>query len=152
MGLFGYFTWKVDCKGGKPGPEEDFTIMFEDRTLFLEDISKGYLVAQFMNDVLKQFDSQDHYEIIDTIKKITSADDRDLTKVGKIWILLCTHPEMNRIGFLIGYNDTGDVWEVLGLYPEQYARAVKDDARLLHNYLEQIALNPDFWDNVYLIK
>jgi hypothetical protein len=38
MGLFGYFTWKVDFTGGKPGPDEDYTIMFEDRTLFLEDI------------------------------------------------------------------------------------------------------------------
>jgi hypothetical protein len=101
---------------------------------------------------LQQFDSQDHYETVERIKKITSADDRDMTNVGKIWILLGIHPEMKRVGFLLGYNETGDAWEVLGLYPENYARAVKDNTRLLHNFLEQIALNPDFWENVYLMK
>ena len=152
MDLFGYFTWKVDCKGGRPGPDEDFTIMFEDRTLFLEDMNKGFLVSQFMNDVLKQVDEQEHYEISDIIKKITSADDKDMTKVGKIWVLLGTHAEMGKIGFLVGYNETANIWEVLGLYPEQYARAVKDNGGLLHNFLEQIAINPDFWENIILMK
>ncbi len=152
MGLFGYFRWKLEFEGGRPGTEEDYTIYFEDRQLFLEDVTKGFYVAQFMKDIMKKVEEQDHYEILSKIKKITSADDKDMTGVGDILVLLGSHAEMGKIGFLLGYNDTGDVWEILGLYPEQYARAVKDNMGLLHNYLEMIVVKPDFWDNVYVLK
>lgn len=152
MDLFGYYTWKVEVEGGKPGPEEDYTLYFQDRQLFLDDISKGYYVAQFMKDVMNKVEEQDHYDNITKIKKITSADDKDMTKVGEILVLLGSHSEMGKMGFLFGYNETGDAWEILGVYPEQYARAVKDNKALLHTYLELIVLKPDFWDNFYILR
>jgi hypothetical protein len=149
--LFGYFTWKVEFDGDKPGPEGDFNIHFQDRQLFLNDFKEGVLVAQFMDDVMKQVEAQEHYEIVGNIKKITDPEDRDITGVGEIVAILATHNEAGKICFLLGYNKA-DVWETLGLYPEQYARAVKGDKRVLDTYLEKLALKPDEWDNVFIVK
>lgn len=151
MSLFGYYTWDVDFESDRPSPEGDFSISFQDRQLFMEDIKDGFMVPQFMNDVMNQVDTQEHYEVLGKIKKIIDPEDNDSTGKGQIVALLGTHQEVDKIGYLMGYNEA-DVWEILGVYPEQYARAIKDNKVLLHGYLESLAMKPNEWKQVLVVK
>ena len=143
-------TWDVDFESDRPSPEGDFSISFQDRYLFLEDIKTGFLSTQFMNDVMKQVDANENYDVLGKIKRIIDPKDNDITGAPLVAIL-GTHNEVDKIGYLFGYNEA-DAWEVLGVYPEQYAEAIKGNKVLLHGFLESLALKPEQWKQVLVVK
>ncbi|TFF84636.1 hypothetical protein EU524_00685 [Candidatus Thorarchaeota archaeon] len=151
MDLFGYSRWKVEFQGDVPGPDGEFTVYFQDRQVFFDEISDGFLMTKFVDDIMKQVDEQSHYDKIGTIQKITDPTSEDSTKAGRIIALLGTHKKVGKMGVLLGYNEA-DVWETLGLYPEQYARAVKSDKGYFDTYIAYFAMKPEEWEAVHLLE
>ncbi len=136
--------WKVLFAGSSPEPESDFELAFTDVKSILGD----YLgIKEEVVDKLRELiDEKDNFHLIVNIKNVSPPEERkDLSNLEIAWIILCLDKKDLPFGFLF----MGGV--LVGIWPTEYATAVKEDENLLNGVLGAILTRPEMWKRVDVV-
>lgn len=145
--------WQVTFDGADPGPSDDFIINFVKIDDILPESERFTLVDKFVSDLVTHAESKSHYNVIGNLKDIKSPTGEDFSK-RKIWAFLGVHTGTGttlKVGCLLAqYQD--DSWGILGLWPDPFSGAVKDDPNILKGFLMAFVESPDDWERVDIVQ
>lgn len=145
--------WEVKFDGADPGPSDDFVLKFMRIEDVLNEEDRFTLVDKYVADIVGLVKSNDHYNVIGNLKEIVSPTGEDLTR-RKIWAFMGVHTGTGnelKIGSLLAqYKD--DSWGILGLWPDPFAAAVKEDITILKGLLMAFIEKPGDWERVDIVQ
>lgn len=138
--------WNVVFEGPTKGVADDFALQFID----VKEIFGNYVgfETQVFRDIVANIQKFDHYFAVSNIKEVKSPEDEDLSD-RPVVALLGIDKNNLKFGMLlfVGENDT----IILGLWPQPFFDAVKDDENVLAGTLVAFLKVPDNWQRVDLI-
>ncbi len=144
--------WNVKFDGADPGPSDDFTLKFTNIDDVLASEDQFVLVKKYVDDVLTLCRDNEHYNVIGNLKEILSPDGKDFSD-KKIYALMGVHTgtgQSLQLGCLLAqFKD--DSWGLLGLWPDAFAEAIREDKEILNGFLMAFVASPSDWERVDVV-
>ncbi len=138
--------WVVLFEGKKPGPADDFTVEFVDIREILGGIpTYKPLLFEKLTENIKE---QENYYPWENIKNVIPPEEVPFG-LSSYFILLAIDKNNLKFGlFMILLEDQ----VVLGgIWPQEFAEAIKEDNEILDGVLYALLEKPDNWKEVFLV-
>lgn len=145
-------NWNVKFDGADPGPSDDFTLSFVNIDNIVKPEEQFVLVDKYVDDILNLCRDNDRYSVIGNLKEIFSPQGEDLSD-KRIYALMGVHTgtgQSLRLGCLLAQYQDGN-WGILGLWPEPFAEAVKENNEILNGFLMAFVGAPNDWERVDVV-
>ncbi len=145
----GFSYWDVTFDGEDAGLADDFVLNFVDCSFL---VGEPLLKNDFLDDMVMLVKKHDHYNIIGNIKEIID-DAGDIQTDKNIYAMLGILKNGLRVGFLLGnlIENGKDFWHVGAIWPEEFARKVKNNQAVFQNALFLFIDDPNVWSRVDII-
>lgn len=145
-------NWNVKFDGADPGPSDDFTLSFVNIDNIVKSEEQFVLVDKYVDDLLNLCRDNDNYSVIGNLKEITSPQGEDLSD-KRIYALMGVHTgtgQSLQLGCLLAQYNEGN-WGILGLWPDPFAEAVKENNEILSGFLMAFIGSPNDWERVDVV-
>ena len=138
--------WKVTFEGEEPGTADDFILSFTD----MRDVVGNFwaLKEKVIELLAELVDRHENYHAIGNIKDVATPGEEEVD-VGAVWALLGIDKDDLRFGFLLVAIKEGTL--LVGLWPEPYAEAAKENSRLIGGVIAAMLERPDNWKRVDVV-
>ena len=140
-------TWNVTMEGADLGPGDDIKVTFLDSK---DIIGKAPLNKRFVDDLKYNIKNHSHYQAIRNIKSIeSSTGDKPATNTVGVIVAKAANDDL-QFGFLFTELKK-DSYEVIGLWPDDFARACKAKKDIYKKFMVNLVQNPATFANVQVI-
>ncbi len=144
--------WEVRIDTTEPFPFEH-ALRFVPIESILKDEDRFGLDDRFFLDVMTVSQSNYHYNVLRNMNEMLSPTGEDFS-TRKLYAFIGVHTGTGNnltLGYLFAqYPDNS--WEILGLWPDTFAGAVKDDIGVLMVFLAAFKDKPEDWERVYVFQ
>ena len=138
--------WEITLEGSSPDTGDDIVFKFGDM-LEIKDVFIS-LKPEFVDALLNSIKENENYHVIGNIKKIASPDGKDYSD-REMFAVLGKNNQDIRYGFLFGWIKDNPV--IVGLWPEHFWGAVKEDEEFIDMLLYAILKKPETWNRLDVI-
>ena len=140
-------TWKVVLQRKEKGAFHDWTISFTDAAEYVGDLA---LSERYKDDLIDQIKRNSHYYFIRNIKSVKSSTTDDFSESSVGLILATTVNDNLKFGFLFEELKLGGL-KIIALWPENFAKACKEDPDIHRVFIVRMVQNPGFFSNVSVV-